>query len=358
MAAGDLTTTDAPAAAVERADVERAEEAAERESLRVETDRESILIRRRSLLRTGWSSGLLIFLVALIGICWAASPYFMNVSNIQLIAQLSGLLGVMAVAQTLLVLSGGIDISVGSVAACASVVIGYLFAHGWNVWLAALVALIGGLAVGLVNGVITVIMGIPALVTTIAMYLILYGVSYLIIGTSTITIDANHFPFIGAGFVWGIPMTAVIFIGLWLVGFAVLRGTAVGRHIYAIGDNLEAADRAGIRTRRVRIILFMITAASGALAGILITGQLTTASAEIGAPYLLSVVIAVILGGTSLAGGRGTLFGTLVAVAILGVLQNNFSIHALPVTTQDIVEGALLIVAVNFDRLVSRLERL
>jgi ribose transport system permease protein len=190
------------------------------------------------------------------------------------------------------------------------------------------------------------------------MYLILYGVSYQIIGTSTITIGADHFPFIGAGFVWGIPMTAVIFIGLWLVGFAVLRGTAVGRHIYAIGDNLEAADRAGIRTRRVRILLFMLSAASGALAGILITGQLTTASAEIGAPYLLSVVIAVILGGTSLAGGRGTLFGTLVAVAILGVLQNNFAIHGLPVTTQDIVEGALLIVAVNFDRLVSRLERL
>ena len=136
-----------------------------------------------------------------------------------------------------------------------------------------------------------------------------------------------------------------------------LRATALGRHIYAVGDNAESAIRAGVRADALRVGLFVAMSMSAALAGVIVTSQLSSGAPQIGDPYLLSVVTAVILGGASLAGGRGTLRGTLIAIAILGVLQNGFALLQYSVYTEYIVQGGLLIFAVLTDQLVRRAER-
>ena len=146
------------------------------------------------------------------------------------------------------------------------------------------------------------------------------------------------------------------FLGLWVIGLVVARWTALGRHIYATGDNFDAAVRAGIQANVLRMGLFIATALSAGLAGIITTSELGSAAPQIGDPYLLSVITAVILGGASLRGGRGTMLGTLVAVAILGVLQNGFALLQFSTYLEDTVLGSLLILAVLTDRLVRRAE--
>jgi ribose transport system permease protein len=263
----------------------------------------------------------------------------------------------MAVAETLVIIMGEIDVSIGSVMALTSVLIGLLVGQGLNPWVASLVALLAASGVGLVNGVLVVFFKINSLVVTLGMYSVALGVAYVLSNSSTVAIGGSGFGTIGSGTVGSVPVQVFIFLGIWTAAYAVLRLTALGRHIYAVGNNYEAAVRAGIRADALQIGLFVTMSVSAAVAGIIVTSELSSAAPQIGDPYLLSVITAAILGGASLAGGRGTLVGTLIAVAILGVLQNGFALLSLSVYTQYIVLGSLLILAVLTDQLARRAER-
>jgi ribose/xylose/arabinose/galactoside ABC-type transport system permease subunit len=210
--------------------------------------------------------------------------------------------------------------------------------------------------IGFANGALVVWFRINSLVVTLGTYSIALGVAYVLSNSSTVSISGSGFSFLGSGTVGRIPFQVFIFLGVWIVAQAVLKLSALGRHIYAVGDNYEAAVRAGIRANSLRIWLFVTMSLSAGLAGLVVTSELTSSAPQIGNPYLLSVVTAVILGGASLSGGRGTLLGTLIAVAILGVLQNGFALLALTEYTQYIVLGSLLILAVLTDQLVRRVE--
>jgi ribose transport system permease protein len=212
-------------------------------------------------------------------------------------------------------------------------------------------------AIGALNGVITVFFKVNSLVTTLGTYSIFLGIAYLISNTMTVDIAGEGFGSLGSGYIASIPVPVFFFVGIWLVGFAVARFTALGRHIYATGDNYDAAARSGIQPNMIRFGLFVGISLSAGIAGIIVTSELGAAAPQIGDPYLLSVVTAVILGGASLRGGRGTMIGTLIAVAILGVLQNGFALLQFSSFLEDTVLGCLLIFAVLTDRLVRRAER-
>ena len=330
--------------------------ALEREELKRANDAERRLARRRRFVEQLQGEGLILVLVVVFVLIWVSSPFFLTEQNLLTAASVISVLGVMAVAETLLVISGEIDISIGSVMASTSVLIGLLVAQGVNVWAAALIGLVFSGAVGIINGVITVYFKINSLVTTLGTYSIFLGLAYAVSNTATVTISGAGFGVLGSGKVGPIPVPVFFFLGLWLIGLAVARWTALGRHIYATGDNYDAAVRSGIQANRLRMGLFMATSLSAGLAGIITTSELGSAAPQIGDPYLLSVVTAVILGGASLRGGRGTMLGTLVAVAILGVLQNGFALLQFSTYLEDTVLGSLLIVAVLTDRLVRRAE--
>lgn len=319
--------------------------------------RKQQLERRRRYAERLQNQGLLLILAAVIGIMWWSSPYFMSVDNLFTAAAVVSILGIMAVLETMLIISGEIDISIGSVMALTSVVIGALVGDGMNVWLAVVISLFLAAGIGAVNGGLTVFLKINSLVVTLGMYSIVLGVAYVLSDSTTVIIDGNGFDWIGSSYVWRIPVPVFFFLAVWIIGQFVLRTTALGRHVYAVGDNAESAVRAGVRADGLRVGLFIGMSLSAALAGIIVTSQLSSAAPQIGDPYLLSVVTAVILGGASLAGGRGTLRGTLISIAILGVLQNGFALLQYSVYTQYIVQGGLLIFAVLTDQLVRRAER-
>lgn len=313
--------------------------------------------RRRKLVQRAQGQGLLVVLIAVIVVMWVSSSHFMTVANLTTAAGVISVLGVMAVAETLVIIMGEIDVSIGSVMALTSVLIGLLVTNGLNPWLASLIALLAAAAVGFINGALVVWFKINSLVVTLGMYSMALGVAYVLSNSATVLISGSGFGAIGSNNIGPIPVSVVIFLVIWFVGYGVLRLTALGRHIYAVGDNQDAAVRAGIRANALRIGMFVTIAISAAVAGIIVTSELASSAPQIGDPYLLSVITAAILGGASLTGGRGTLVGTLIAVAILGVLQNGFALLSLSEYAQYIVLGGLLIFAVLADRLARRAER-
>ena len=336
---------------------EIAQAARDIEEERRAADRERRLARNRRFIERLQGEGLLLVLGIVVVIMWLSSPYFLTESNLLTAASVVSILGIMAVLETLIVIAGEIDISIGSVMASVSAVIGLLVTEGFNVWLAVVIGLLFSAGIGALNGVITVFFKVSSLVTTLGTYSIFLGIAYLISNTMTVNIAGEGFGTLGSGYIASIPVPVFFFVGIWLVGFAIARFTALGRHIYATGDNYEAAARSGIQPNRIRFGLFVAISLSAGIAGIIVTSELGAAAPQIGDPYLLSVVTAVILGGASLRGGRGTMIGTLIAVAILGVLQNGFALLQFSSFLEDTVLGCLLIFAVLTDRLVRRAER-
>jgi ribose transport system permease protein len=318
---------------------------------------EAQLARRRRTIALLQGQGLLMVLVVVFVVMWTESPYFLTVNNLSTAAGVVSVLGVMAVAETFVIIAGEIDVSIGSVMALTSVLIGYFVGDGLNPWVASLIAILAAAGVGFINGALVVWFKINSLVVTLGMYSIALGIAYVLSNSSTVSIGGSGYGQIGSGAIGSVPIQVFIFLGVWAIGYAVLKLTALGRHIYAVGNNYDAAVRAGIRADALRIGLFMTISLSAALAGIIVTSELGSAAPQIGDPYLLAVITAAILGGASLAGGRGTLVGTLIAVAILGILQNGFALLSLSVYTQYMVVGCLLILAVLTDQLARKAER-
>jgi len=320
-------------------------------------DTERRLARRRRFLERVQQQGLALVLIIVVAIMWASSPYFMNRYNLLTAASVVSILGIMAVTETMLVIAAEIDISIGGVMALVSVVVGLLVGHGVNIWLAAGVAMVVAALVGVINGVITVYFKINSLVTTLGTFSIATGLAYVLSGTTTVAISGDGFQYLGSGSVLSVPTTVYFFVGVWLVGAYIARYTTLGRHIYATGDNVDAADRSGIRPNRIRVGLFIFNSLAAGFAGLIVTSELVSSAPQIGDPYLLAVVTAVILGGASLTGGRGRLSGTLLAVAILGVVQNGFALLEFSSYLQNLVTGCLLILAVLVDQFVRRAEQ-
>lgn len=328
----------------------------------IPADRDAVRAARKSaqrdrLLRILQGQGLIAVLVVLVVFFAVKTPYFLRTDNILAIGGVSGVLGVMAITQTFLIVAGGIDISIGSAAAASGVVLGRAYENNVNIWGAVVIALLVGAGIGALNGIITVRLNIDPLVTTLGTYSIFLGFSFIISNATTLVINNNAFSDIGAGKVLGIPVPLIIFAVVFAVGLLVERRTAAGRAIFAIGGNLEAARLSGIRVNLIRFVLYVLSGLSAAMAGVILTAQLSTSSPNIGSAYLLSVVTAVILGGTSLKGGRGSLIGTLVAVLILGVLQNGFALLTVSSFAQTMVLGLFLIGAVLLDQTIRQIRR-
>lgn len=324
----------------------------------VETGAVRRSIRRQRLTLLVQGQGLLLMAV-LIGLYFSIrSPYFLTWSNALTIGATGAALGVMAVAQTFLIVSGGIDVSVGSVVAISSVVLAKLLEHGVAFWPAAAITLVLGAGVGVINALLVVVVGINPLITTLGTLSVFQGLALAATNGQTQVVNDSALSFIGIGKVLWLPTSLVIFLVIFVVAVIVERFTTVGRTVYAIGGNAEAARLAGLRVRSSQAVLYILTGASGGLAGILVTAQLAAASPQVGQTYLLSVVTAVILGGASLAGGRGTVIGTLIAVAILGMLSDGFALLGWSSSAQTIALGVALIVAVLLDQTTRRLRGL
>ncbi len=308
---------------------------------------------------SGQASGVLIllaFYIVLLIVFSILSPFFLSVRNMLAISSNVAFIGLMAAAGTPLIIAGGLDLSVAALAGLAGVLIALLNAAGVPIWLAVGVALGVGAMVGLANGVLATTLKLNPLIVTLATMSIVGGTALILTGGLTKPLMVPGFNWIGSGRLLGVPVPAILMITVYVLLALVLRATHFGRYVYAIGGNPEAARLIGLPAKSVLLALYVVSALSGALAGTMLAAMLGAAAPAAASPHLLTVIAAIILGGTSLAGGRGSVWGTLLAVLILGTLNNGLTLLDVSSFWQDVTRGVVLILAVGVDQLRLQLQ--
>lgn len=306
--------------------------------------------RRRKFPETG---ALLVVLVVMAVFFATRSEFFLTVQNITNILVSAAVIGIVAAPATLLLVAGQFDLSVGSGAALIGVVMAWGVAE-FGVPQAILLCILAGVLIGVINGFSVTIVGINALITTLAMLAILRGLALVLADGQTLLLP--DFGAIGnARPLFDVPVPVYLFIGVTIVTALVMRFTVFGRSMYVIGANPVAARLAGIKTRRAVFTGFVLSGLAVVLGGLILVSQLGAASPQAALGLELAVVTAVILGGASLAGGRGTILGTVLGVLILGVLNNGMTLMSIDSFWQQVAQGCLLLLAVGFDQLRLRL---
>ena len=281
------------------------------------------------------------------------SQFYLTPNNLLNILVSASVIGIIAAPATLLLVAGQFDLSVGSGAAFIGVVMAVGTAE-WGIPTGVLLAIIAGLAIGIINGFAVTVLGINALITTLAMLAILRGLGQVLAGGQTILLPGfgdlgNLRPFLN------IPVPVLVFAVVIVITALAMQFTVFGRSMYAIGANPIAARLAGIRTNTAIFSGFLLSGVAVVIGGLILVSQLGAASPNAASGLELSVVTAVILGGASLAGGRGTIVGTLLGVLILGTLNNGLTLMNINSFWQDVARGVLLLAAVGFDQLRLRL---
>ena len=298
-------------------------------------------------------------LVALVVLCVAlsvTSPYFFTLRNIFNVLQGMSTIGIMAIGATMVLIVGGLDLSVGSVMAVGAVVAARLMTYdGVNPWLAAAGGLGAGLVFGLLNGLLVTRARIVPFIVTLGTLSVGRGLAYLFATgpagvASNVPMRDAGVGFLGAGYVGPVPMPVIIMLALVAVAALFLANTVLGRQIYAVGSNLRAARLCGIPVDRVQCFTYVAAGGLSALAGVVSTGLLSTASTNLGQGVELDVIAAAVIGGTSLSGGEGTVVGTVLGAAIMAVVRNAFVLLGLPLHFQTMIIGFVILLAVGLDR--------
>lgn len=298
-------------------------------------------------------------LAALIVLCVAlslASPYFFTLRNIFNVLQGMSTIGIMAIGATMVLVAGGLDLSVGSVMALGAVVTARLMTYdGVNPWLAAIAGLAVGLAFGWVNGLLVTKAHIVPFIVTLGTLSVGRGLAYLFATgqagvASNVPMRDASVGFLGAGYVGPVPMPVIIMLALVAAAAIFLGSTVLGREIYAVGSNLRAAHLCGINVDRVQRFTYVAAGGLSALAGIISTGLLSTASTNLGAGVELDVIAAAVIGGTSLSGGEGSVVGTVLGAGIMAVVRNAFVLLGMPLHLQTMIIGLVILLAVGLDR--------
>jgi ribose transport system permease protein len=256
-----------------------------------------------------------------------------------------------AAGETLVILARQIDLSVGSTLGLSGVVSAGTLEHTNSVAAAITVGLGVGAAVGLVNGVLVAKARLASFVVTLATLSIAAGLMLVYTGAEPIAVMNNNFLFIGEGAIAGIPMPILITVALYALLWFVLRRTKFGRYNYAIGGNEEAARLAGVPVERYKLLIFVVAGLISGLAGIVLAARLGSGTPTLGSGYELDAITAVVLGGTSLFGGEGKIWGTLVGAAILELIGNGLNLLNVASFYQSIVTGIVVILAISADRL-------
>jgi L-arabinose transport system permease protein len=291
---------------------------------------------------------LLIALAALVAIFGSLRPdIFFLIRNILNIGQAIAILGILATAQTIVIVSGGLDISVGAVVGMSTVCIA--LAVGWtgSPLISILFGVAVGAAAGIVNGLIITVGRINAVIATLGTMAVFRGVAFIISNGQSISIFDPAFRFIGDGKVFGLPITILVLLAVVAIFFVLMGYTIVGRNIYAIGGNAIVARLAGLNVRRYQVGIYVLSGATAGLAGMLLAARTGSGQPISGSEGLeLEAITAAVLGGCALTGGKGTIIGGLLGVLIIGVLDNGLILTSVPTFYQMVAKGILLIAAV------------
>lgn len=293
--------------------------------------------------------GVLIGFVVLCIAISMATPAFLSKQNVLNLLRQSSIIGIISAGMTFVIISGNFDISVGAVAALSGVIVMRLATTGTNLFLAIIAAIVVCAIIGLVNGITVAKINVPSLIATMAMVTIVRGILLMITGGYPITQTIPMLDSLGNGYFLGIPMPVIVFILVVIVSYIVLTQTKFGRHIYSIGGNQDASKLNGINVDSQKIKVFIINAVLAAIAGLVLTGRLGTASPVAGDSYDMDAIASVVIGGTSVSGGSGSVLKTIIGVLLMSVINNSFNLLGIDIFFQYIFKGLIILVAVGFD---------
>lgn len=297
-------------------------------------------------------------LIALLLICTymavSTGGLFLTPGNVVNILRASSIELIVALGMTVAMISGQIDLSVGSALAVVGVTSVATYNATGSVLLAVLAGISVGVIVGLVNGFVVTRLGVNALITTLGMMAVLRGIGYLSTNARALQTEGDSLRVLGVGYLGPIPIPVLIALVVMVAVAILLNRTVLGRYLYAAGGNAEAARSAGLPVRRLAMIAFVIVAVTAAISGLIQAGRLDSFQPTIGVGFELNVIAAVILGGTRLNGGEGTVSGTVLGVLILGVLSNGLVLLDVNPFWQEVVRGTVIILAVALDEMRKR----
>ncbi|WP_430312637.1 ribose ABC transporter permease [Rummeliibacillus pycnus] len=296
--------------------------------------------------------GPLLGLLLIIIIISIMSPSFLTATNIFNVLRQVSISALIAFGMTFVILTGGIDLSVGSTLALTGAISAGMLASGMDPILAMLIGLALGAVLGAVNGVIIAKGKVAPFIATLATMTIYRGITLVYTDGKPVSGlgDSMVFQMFGKGYFLGIPVPVITMIVAFFVLYFILRKTTFGRRVYAIGGNEEASRLSGINVDRITIAVYSLTGMLAALSALILTSRLNSAQPTAGESYELDAIAAVVLGGTSLTGGRGWIFGTLVGALIIGVLNNGLNLIGVSSFFQQVVKGVVILIAVLLDR--------
>lgn len=279
-----------------------------------------------------------------------ANPRFLSSNNLFTIARQVSMYGIASIGMTFVILIGGIDLSTGSIITLVNVVCAYLMVNlGLSIPVAILLSMVLAVGIGLFNGALVSVIGIPAIIATFASQIIFKGVAYLLSGGVPIYGFDEKFKVIGQGYVGVIPVPVLIMIACFAIGSFILNKTYFGRYFYAVGGNEEASELSGIKVGRTKLLIYALAGFFAGLAGIVMLSRTNSAQPTAGIGYEFDVITCVVLGGVSISGGFGKISGVIAGVLIIGVLTNGMVLMNISTYMQLIVKGIVLIAAVGVD---------
>ncbi|HEO0439790.1 TPA: ribose ABC transporter permease [Streptococcus agalactiae] len=295
----------------------------------------------------------LIALAGLMVIITLINPNFLTTNNLlNLLLQVTAN-GFIAFGMTFVILTGGIDLSVGSILALSSALTAGLIGHGVPVGIAIVLSVALGGILGMLNGLFISYGKLAPFIVTLATMTIFRGATLVYSNGNPITAglsDSFLFQFLGQGYIVGIPFPVILMFLTFIILYILLHKTAFGKSVYALGGNEKAAYISGIKLNKVKIIIYTISGIMASISGLIITSRLSSAQPTAGASYGMDAIAAVVLGGTSLSGGKGRIIGTLIGALIIGVLNNGLNIIGVSAFWQQVVKGIVILMAVLLDR--------
>jgi ribose transport system permease protein len=294
--------------------------------------------------------GSIIGLLLIIVVLSFMADNFLTLNNLLNVLRQISINALIAFGMTFVILTGGIDLSVGSILALSSAVTAGLMAGGADTFVAVAAGLGAGVVMGAVNGLIVAKGRLAPFIVTLATMTIFRGLTLVYTGGTPITGLNKDFALFGKGYFLQIPMPVIWMVVAFAVLYIVLKHTTFGRRVYAIGSNEEATWLSGISTSRTKVMVYAISGLLASISGLILTSRLNSAQPTAGASYELDAIAAVVLGGTSLSGGKGRIVGTLIGAVIIGVLNNGLNLLDVSSFYQQVVKGAVILVAVLFDR--------
>jgi ribose/xylose/arabinose/galactoside ABC-type transport system permease subunit len=299
-------------------------------------------------------SGIFLALVALMALITVVEPNFATTNNLYLVSRQIALTAIIALGVFFVILTGGIDLSVGSIVGLSGFLCGLAMAAGLPPLLAVAVGLLTGAAVGAVNGAIVAFVGVTPFIVTLGMLGVARGVVLVIKHGDSVREIPKSFIDVGNGSVLGISVPVILLIALAVLSHVALKYTPFGRRVYAIGGNEEATALSGINTRNVKFFTYVICGALSAVTGMLFVARFQSAQADAGKGMELDAIAAAVIGGTSLMGGQGSVVGVLIGAVIMGVIRNGLVLMEVSSYWQELIIGSIIVLAAILDIVRSR----